>query len=152
MTDNIDGDYNLIFLVREAEEVQYAITAEAGPNGGVAPSSVQKALGDDQAFTATPDTGYEVDVWRVDGVFSQNGGDVFQLNNIQSAYTVSVSFKLIQYELNATSGENGSVSPVSITKTHGASTTFAASSDGGMKWIHGASMVPLFKREARATP
>ncbi len=47
----------------------FIITASAGVNGTISPSgAVVVNYGANQAFTFTPDTGYEVDEIQVDGV------------------------------------------------------------------------------------
>ncbi len=45
----------------------YTVTASAGANGTVAPTSAVVNYDGSQLFTASPATGYEVDKWTVDG-------------------------------------------------------------------------------------
>ncbi len=71
----------------------FIVNASAGSNGSISPSGPQFASsGCSITFTATPDSGYGVNEWRVDGNLVQAGGASYQLNNITSDQTVSVSF------------------------------------------------------------
>ncbi|MHC5101623.1 MAG: InlB B-repeat-containing protein, partial [Planctomycetota bacterium] len=47
--------------------------------------------GTDQLFTATPDAGFEVDQWLLDGSPVQTGGTPYTLTNITADHTVSVT-------------------------------------------------------------
>ena len=73
---------------------QYSITASAGPNGTISPSGIFNVYqGDNQSFTATPNTGYMVDKWYLGGNPAQTGGLSYALNNIQADAIVLVNFK-----------------------------------------------------------
>lgn len=72
---------------------QYTVTSSAGTNGSVSPSGAQTVnSGATLTFTATPDTGYGVNQWLVDGTLAQTGGTTYQLANITTNHTVNVSF------------------------------------------------------------
>lgn len=113
----------------------YTVTASAGPNGSVNPSGgVSVPAGGSQAFTATPDTGYTVDVWRVDGTVVQSGGTAFTLTDVRGNRAVQVTFKLVpvNYTINARAGTGGSISPGGTFQLQaGSSQTFTASPNGG---------------------
>jgi uncharacterized repeat protein (TIGR03803 family) len=71
----------------------YTVTPSAGFNGTVGPSAAQVvSSGGGVEFTATPDAGYAVDQWLLNGSVVQNGGDTFALNNVLSNATVEVTF------------------------------------------------------------
>jgi hypothetical protein len=73
---------------------EFLISASAGANGTVSPnSSVLKAQGESQTFTAKPSAGYIVANWTVDGQSVQSGGTIFTLSNITGDHTITVSFK-----------------------------------------------------------
>jgi len=73
--------------------LQYTITASADPNGSIDPcGTFAISSGQDQLFTAKPNTGYEVDTWYVDSNSVQTGGDTFLLINIQADHNVYVTF------------------------------------------------------------
>ena len=50
------------------------------------------ASGGSVTFTATPNTGYVVNSWQLDGTVVQNGGTTFTLYNITAAHRVQVTF------------------------------------------------------------
>jgi RHS repeat-associated protein/uncharacterized repeat protein (TIGR01451 family) len=95
---------------------QYIIESSAGTNGAVSPSGIRfKDPGDSQSYDATPNPGYAVDSWLLDGVVAQVGGNGFVVSNVQTNHTVLVIFKAgvgpVQYRINGSSGTGGSVSP-----------------------------------------
>ncbi|MHC4536846.1 MAG: InlB B-repeat-containing protein, partial [Planctomycetota bacterium] len=65
----------------------------------------------DLGFTATPDTGYQVDKWSVDGTEVQTGGNTYTLTNIQDVHTVYVTFKQLGHVITPSAGFNGSINP-----------------------------------------
>lgn len=72
---------------------QFTVTPSAGANGSISPATAQVVnAGSSLTFTATPNTGFGVNQWLLDGNVVQNGGISFQLNNIQSNHTVEVTF------------------------------------------------------------
>lgn len=72
---------------------QYTINSSSGSNGSVSPSGSQTVnSGATLTFTATPDTGYGVNQWLVDGTLAQTGGTTYQLTNVTTNHTVNVTF------------------------------------------------------------
>ncbi|MHC4499949.1 MAG: InlB B-repeat-containing protein, partial [Planctomycetota bacterium] len=112
---------------------QFTVTASYGANGSVDPNgAIVKNYGQDQLFTASPDVGYEVDTWSVDGNSVQTGGNTYTLSNITADHTLNVTFKQLQYTVTATYGANGSVDPNgAIVKNYGDDQLFTASPDTG---------------------
>ena len=103
----------------------------------IAPPSAVVNYNGSQLFTATPDTGYEVDKWTVDGADVQTGGTTYTLSNITAAHTVAVSFKILTYTVTASAGANGSIDPTSAVVNYGGSQLFTATPDTGYevdKW------------------
>ncbi|MEL6356478.1 MAG: carbohydrate-binding protein, partial [Bacteroidota bacterium] len=93
--------------------VFYNITATAGPNGSISPNgTVSVGEGGSQSFTITPLVGYEVADVVVNGV-SQGAITSYTFNNVTSDGTISASFSAIPvfYNITATAGPNGSISP-----------------------------------------
>jgi autotransporter-associated beta strand protein len=77
--------------------LQYPITATAGSGGSVAPSgSFAVNVGTNLTFTATPNLGYVVNQWLVDGSLAQTGGASYTLNNVQAGHSMQVSFTYAQ--------------------------------------------------------
>jgi hypothetical protein len=81
---------------------QYTITGTAVANGSIDPTSAVVNYGANQDFNATPDTGYEVDKWSVDGGEVQTGGNIYTLTNVTVTHTVSVTFKQSQFTISGT--------------------------------------------------
>jgi hypothetical protein len=73
--------------------ITHALSVSAGANGAIAPDgAVAVNDGASQSFTATPDPGWAVDQWLVDGVPVQAGGSVYALANVTADLTVQVTF------------------------------------------------------------
>ena len=67
----------------------FTITPSAGANGAISPSSAQTVnTGGSVSFTATPNSGYTVKNWSVDGTVVQTGGTSFTLANITANHSV----------------------------------------------------------------
>ncbi len=80
--------------------IQYIITALAGSNGLISPTGdVYVNHGDSQLFTASPNTGYEVDRWYVDDELVQTGGYKYTLTNITEPHTINVTFKIMVFAI-----------------------------------------------------
>jgi len=103
------------------------ITPSAGPNGAISPNTAQVVLtGDSLTFTATPNAGYTVDKWSVDGVTKQTNGEQFTLANISAKHSVKVTFAKT-YHLTAIADANGQVTPcTSCSIKAGSTVTYTA--------------------------
>lgn len=72
---------------------RYLITPIAGMNGSINPTAPQTALaGSSLNFTATPNAGYQVDQWLLDGGLAQSGGSTFTVSDIDANHTVEATF------------------------------------------------------------
>ena len=87
----IQADHEISVSFRSLE---FSIIASSGLNGTVAPENVTRLFGENQTFTATPNTGYTVSEWRLDDTTVQIGGQTYILENIQDDAGVHVSFFL----------------------------------------------------------
>ncbi len=77
----------------------YTITATAGTGGSINPAgNVNVTHGLNQSFTITPDTGYDIEDVKVDGV-SVGAVSSYTFNNVTANHTISVTFKLKTYTL-----------------------------------------------------
>ena len=75
---------------------QYEATASAGANGSIAPAgSTWADAGADVVYTATPDFGYQVDHWEVNGIEAQQGELSFALGDLSDPSAVAVYFSVI---------------------------------------------------------
>jgi hypothetical protein len=71
----------------------YIIAPASGANGSISPSTPMTVnSGASQSFVATPNMGYGINQWLVDGTVVQTGGDVYTLSHVVANHTVQVSF------------------------------------------------------------
>jgi Divergent InlB B-repeat domain len=71
----------------------YTVVPSAGADGSISPSTAQLVnSGGNITFTATPNTGYAVAQWSVDGSAVQSGGSVHTLTDVTADHTLAVSF------------------------------------------------------------
>ena len=134
-----DGAFNPLYELNFSitfQSIQYTITASAGSGGSISPSgAVTVNAGASQQFTATPQSGKEVDTWKVNGAVVQTGGNTYTVTNVQANATVNVSFKEIppvQYTLTASAESGGSISPSgNIAVNVGENKVFTATPEGG---------------------
>jgi len=111
----------------------YLYEVAAAP-GSINPSTPQSAnTGDSMIFTATPEIGYVVNKWQVNGKGVQTGGTTFTASNITGNTVVQVTFKTFPTEkVTPVSGSNGSISPGAVQFINkGGSSTFLARPDLG---------------------
>ena len=77
--------------------LEYVVTSTVGAKGPHSPPRATTVSYDsDLAFTVTPDAGYQVPTWSVDGVPVQTGGTSYTLTNIQAAHKFEVTFSLLE--------------------------------------------------------
>ena len=96
------------------KQLTYTVTPSAGANGSISPNTAQTVnYNGSVGFTGTPNTGYTVDQWLLDGTAVQTGGTSYTLNNVTANHTVQVTFKLIAIPFTVTpiAGPHGSISP-----------------------------------------
>ncbi|HUJ16562.1 MAG TPA: chitobiase/beta-hexosaminidase C-terminal domain-containing protein [Nitrospirota bacterium] len=104
----------------------YTITAAADANGIISPAgTVTLSSGATQTFAITPNAGYAVQSVLVDGA-NKGAVTTFSFTNIAANHTITAYFKTITYALTATSGANGTVTPLGTTTVNvGGSQTYA---------------------------
>jgi hypothetical protein len=79
------------------------ITASAGANGFVEPNGITIVDYDSNLmFNATPDVGYDVNTWYLDGNTVQTGGLTYTLTNITDEHTVNVTFEMLRLTISGT--------------------------------------------------
>ena len=102
----------------------YTISASAGSNGSINPSgSVSVTQGANQAFTITANTGYQILDVKVDGN-SVGAVSSYSFSNVTAAHTIAATFIAKTYTITASSGANGTISPLSASVSHNANQTF----------------------------
>jgi hypothetical protein len=85
------------------------ITATAGSNGSVSPTTWDAVLGTSKTFTFTPTSGYAVHDVLIDGV-SVGAVDDYTFTDIQTDHTVAVTFSNT-CAITSSVGDNGTVNP-----------------------------------------
>ena len=108
--------------------ITYTITASAGSNGTISPSSaVTVNSGGSQTFSFTPATGYQVSSIAVDGTTVTTASS-YSFSNVTANHTISVSFAPTTktYTITPSAGANGTISPSgAVTVNSGGSQTFS---------------------------
>lgn len=70
----------------------YSISPSAGGNGAIFPNTVQSPGFNSVTFTATPNSGYIVNQWILDGNLVQTGGTTYAISNITANHNLQVTF------------------------------------------------------------
>ena len=113
---------------------QFNITASAGAGGKISPSGTTTvSYGDDKTYTITPNTGYEIKSVTVDGV---NRGKIssYTFNDINAAHTISATFVKKTFNISASAGTGGKISPAGNTSvSYGDDKTFTITPNTGYK-------------------
>ena len=109
---------------------QYTINATAGPNGSITPGNTTVNYGGSQLFTITPNTGYHIASVLVDNV-SNGTVSSYNFTNVVANHTISATFAINTYSLNATAGSNGSITPGNTTVNYGGSQMFTITPNTG---------------------
>jgi Bacterial Ig domain/Divergent InlB B-repeat domain/Putative binding domain, N-terminal len=72
----------------------HTISPSSGPNGIISPSSLfSRSVGSSVTLNATPNSGYEVAYWYVNGLQMQTGGTSYTIPNLQADTVVQVTFR-----------------------------------------------------------
>jgi len=110
----------------------YTINASAGANGNISPSgNVNVNYGQNQTFTITPDTGFEIADVLVDGV-SVGAVPTYTFTNVTANHTIEASFSLITFTITASAGPNGNIDPTgNVAVNYGQGQTFTISPNTG---------------------
>ena len=91
--------------------IVYHVEASSGANGGITPDgSVAVSSGQSQQFTIAPHEGFLIADVTVDGV-SVGPISSYSFDNVSADHSISASFVQIIYRVDATAGENGTISP-----------------------------------------
>ena len=92
---NIIGNTNA-FATFWTAPAQSTLTPSAGANGSISPNTAQTvSSGGSATFTATPNPGYTVNQWVLNGTPVQTGGTGYTVSNVTGDTTVHVTFKLL---------------------------------------------------------
>ena len=110
----------------------FNITASAGANGAISPTgSVSVNYGGSQTFTITANAGYHIADVIVDGI-SQGAVSSYTFTNVQAAHTITTNFAINTFNITASAGANGAISPSeSISVNYGGNQTFNITANTG---------------------
>jgi len=107
LSDITDGHQIFVTFTKS-----YTVTAQTGENGNINPSgSIAVGEGHHQSFDIVPDKGYGIDQVLVDGNAYDVRNNTLTLYNIEQVHDIQVSFKEINYTIQAFSDSNGSILP-----------------------------------------
>lgn len=99
----------------------YTLTVTQGAHGVIAPSGpLTKNYGSSQAFSITPDAGYLIVDVLLDGA-SQGAVGVLTVPSITANHTITASFAVDHWSIDATAGAGGIIAPqgtVSVLQGH----------------------------------
>jgi hypothetical protein len=92
-------------------DVAFTVAATAGDHGAVSPGGVRLlALGVDQTYSITPETGYHIEDVVVDGS-SVGAVPSYAFKNVAEDHTIAATFAVDSYDITASAGPNGSITP-----------------------------------------
>jgi parallel beta-helix repeat protein len=141
-SDSLTGSANPSNIVMNSNKVvtphfqlvTYAITPTAGPHGTIAPdSAVFVTRGQAQAFTITPSAGYHVDSVFVDSV-KVDSNSSYTFTNVIHTHTIRAVFAINQYQITASAGSHGTISPSGTTMVnYGTNQRFTFAPDSGYR-------------------
>ncbi|REE17036.1 lamin tail-like protein [Winogradskyella pacifica] len=107
------------------------ITVTQATGGAISPGSTIVADNANQSFTATPDTCYTFTNWVVDGT---NAGSTnpYTFTNVTANHTITAVYTQDTYNITATAGANGTISPTGVTSVGcGNDQTYTITADSG---------------------
>lgn len=110
--------------------VTYVVITTAS-NGSFTPENPAVDHGQAQAFTLTPDEGYELT--GVSGCGGMLAGNVFTTAEVTAACEVTATYQLAVYNVTAASNAGGMVSPNSQPVPHGGNASFTVTADSGFE-------------------
>ncbi|MBO7151340.1 MAG: hypothetical protein J6V77_00740, partial [Clostridia bacterium] len=91
------------------------------------------AYGGNITYTFTPDEGYKVKDVKVDGV-SVGASNSYTFHNVTENHTIYVEFEVITFVINATAGENGTITRAGeTTVAYGGNIAYTFTPDEGYK-------------------
>ncbi|GHT43777.1 hypothetical protein AGMMS49965_18270 [Bacteroidia bacterium] len=91
---NVTAEHTISASFTQIPPATYTITATASSGGSISPSGdVTVSAGGSETFTAMPNSGKEVDIWKKDGSTVQTGGTSYTVSNVTAYTTIEVTFK-----------------------------------------------------------
>jgi hypothetical protein len=128
---NITSDHSIYASFEADPPITYLITASAGPNGSISPTSAKVNAGDSQSFTIIPDSGYHVEDVLVDGI-SVGAVTAYTFSALDADHTISASFAVDTFSIQASASSGGVISPSgAVSVSYGGSQSFTITPDSG---------------------
>ncbi len=114
------------------KQITYNIVATVGAHGTIDPAgTVVVNYNDDQTFTITPDEGYQIATLKIDGE-EVDTASTYTFEKVVANHTISATFTAITYEIVATAGEGGKITPEgTVVVKHGDNQSFTITPDKG---------------------
>jgi hypothetical protein len=130
-SDSINGTVTAV-SAGTITRVDTRIVATSGANGSVTPSGTTAVnYGGSQTYTITPSVGYNIATLTVDGG-SVATSTSYTFSNVTASHTISATFSIQQFNIVASSGANGSVTPSGTTAVnYGGSQLYTITPDAG---------------------
>jgi hypothetical protein len=112
----------------------HTIHARAGSGGYIVPNGdMQVPHGNSQTFNITPLAGFNIAAVRVDGV-SQGAISSYTFPSVTTDHTITASFVIKTFTINASAGSGGTISPTGAVKVNfGADKTFTITPNSGFQ-------------------
>ena len=121
----------VLAMANPAFSVSYRLTSSSSEGGSVSPRVATVRPGDSKTFTATPDSGYVINSWYLNGKKVQEGGSSYTVSDIQADQEIYVTFRRVEITITATAGANGSVTPTTTVVNPGGDAELTALPDVG---------------------
>ena len=105
-------DSGVVTAIFGATADQFTLTSSAGEHGSITPTASIDS-GTSKIFTITPNTNYHIVDVLVDS-HSEGAITSYTFTNVTAPHTISATFAINTYNITATSGTNGEVSPTGV--------------------------------------
>lgn len=94
--NNVTADMTVQVTFKVDTLTQYTVMPSFGLHGSISPGTAQTvSYGGSIVYTATPDAGYVVSQWLVNGIVVQTGENSFTARNVTADLAVQVTFSFI---------------------------------------------------------
>ena len=135
--ENIDAGKTLYVTF---ELLRYPVEVSVGAHGTMDPAgaTVNVAHGQNQTFSWTPDTDYELDTLKVDGApVSPTGENSYTFQNVTEGHSIAVTFRTSKFTIAASAtGEGVSITPNGdVLVSRGATQAFAINVSSGYRIV-----------------
>ena len=113
----------------------FSITESHGENGSISPLGVTPVnCGDSVVYTISPNTCYRTVSVTINGETNIGVVNSYTFHNVQAHQSITATFAMLQYAIEASAGENGSITPSgSVTVNCNGSQTYSISANVNYK-------------------